>query len=160
MNLSRRIAAGGFALGLMVFGAAACSSSDDNNTTTSSSSSATSSSAAASSATTSATHQAPAPAPATNPHPAGQVGHPCTDQSGAPGHYIQAGSQVVCEITGDAPRVTTTHHAPPPPPPTTTERDDDPGGSPCTDQSGAPGHYIWSDSSNQWVCEITGDAPR
>lgn len=157
MNLSRRIAAGGLALGLMVFGVAACSSSDDDSTT-SSSSSATSSSAAASSTTASATHQAPAPA--TNPHPAGQVGQPCTDQSGAPGHYIQAGSQVVCEITGDAPRVTTTHHAPPPPPPTTTERDDDPGGSPCTDQSGAPGHYIWSDSSNQWVCEITGDAPR
>jgi len=37
--------------------------------------------------------------------------------------------------------------------------DDDPGGHPCTDQSGAPGKYTFDDSSNIWVCEITGDAP-
>lgn len=36
--------------------------------------------------------------------------------------------------------------------------DDDPAGSPCTDQSGAQGTYTWSDDSNQWVCQITGDA--
>ncbi len=41
-----------------------------------------------------------------------------------------------------------------------TGRSDDPGGSPCTDQNGAPGHYIYSDSSQQWVCEVTGDAPQ
>lgn len=35
-----------------------------------------------------------------------QVGQPCTDQSVAPGHYISMGdqSELVCEITGDAPR--------------------------------------------------------
>jgi len=114
VNLSNRLAAGGFALGLMVFGATACSSSDKDSTPTSSSSSSATSSPATSSAST--THQAPAP-------------------------------------------VTTTHNNPAPQT-TTPVRDDDPGGKPCTDQSGAPGHYIWSDSSNQWVCEITGDAPR
>ncbi|MCS5479596.1 hypothetical protein NYP18_07985 [Corynebacterium sp. YIM 101645] len=41
-----------------------------------------------------------------------------------------------------------------------TITDGDPGGHPCTDQSGAPGHYIYSDSSSIWVCEITGDAPQ
>lgn len=44
--------------------------------------------------------------------------------------------------------------------PRTQVRDDDPGGKPCTDQSGAKGHYIWADSSNQWVCQITQNAPR
>ena len=39
------------------------------------------------------------------------------------------------------------------------EQDDDPGGHPCTDQSGAPGHLI-PGSGGGWVCEITGDAPR
>lgn len=38
-------------------------------------------------------------------------------------------------------------------------RDDDPGGQPCTDQNGAPGHYIATDEGS-FVCEITGDAPR
>lgn len=38
-------------------------------------------------------------------------------------------------------------------------RDDDPGGHPCTDQSGAPGHYIPTDEGS-FVCEITGDAPQ
>ena len=36
----------------------------------------------------------------------------------------------------------------------------DPGGSPCTDQNGAKGTYIWSPSTNQWVCKIGGDAPQ
>lgn len=39
------------------------------------------------------------------------------------------------------------------------QQDDDPGGHPCTDQSGAPGHLIPS-STGGWVCEITGDAPQ
>ncbi|WP_155826876.1 hypothetical protein [Jongsikchunia kroppenstedtii] len=150
MNVSRRIAAGAFALALMAFGAA-CSSSDSDSTP--SSSSATSSSAVSSAETTSTTQNAPTthnnPAPHTTTQPANKLGQPCTDQSGAPGHYIAASDgQLVCEITGDAPQVTTT----------TPVRDDDPGGKPCTDQSGAPGHYIWADG--QWICQITGDAPR
>ncbi|WP_448222269.1 hypothetical protein [Gordonia iterans] len=39
--------------------------------------------------------------------------------------------------------------------------DDDPGGHPCTDQSGAPGHLVpETRTGGQWICEITGDAPR
>lgn len=44
--------------------------------------------------------------------------------------------------------------------PATTAQDDDPGGHPCKDQNGASGHYIYSDSSSMWVCEINEDAPR
>ncbi|QKT06894.1 hypothetical protein HUN08_06595 [Gordonia sp. X0973] len=115
--------------------------------------------------------EAPVPAPVApgNPAPAPKPqgrdddpgGKPCTNQSGAPGHYIWSDSSNmwVCEITGDAPQQPPAP-APKPQPQQPQGRDDDPGGKPCTDQSGAPGHYIWSDSSNMWVCEITGDAPQ
>jgi hypothetical protein len=88
-------------------------------------------------------------------------GHPCTDQSGAPGTYIfsDSSNQWVCQITGDAPRPPQQSQPQSQSRPQETH-DDDPGGHPCTDQSGAPGTYIFSDSSNQWVCQITGDAPR
>lgn len=38
-------------------------------------------------------------------------------------------------------------------------------GAPCTDQSGAPGYYIWENPDksayhNNLICNITGDAPR
>jgi hypothetical protein len=39
-------------------------------------------------------------------------------------------------------------------------QDGDPGGKPCNDQSGAPGHYIPDESGSGWICEITGNAPR
>ena len=40
------------------------------------------------------------------------------------------------------------------------KHDDDPGGHACTDQSGAPGHYVEDETGSGWICEITGDAPR
>lgn len=82
-------------------------------------------------------------------------GKPCTDQSGAPGHYVwdQSGNQWICEITGDAPRAG--GHAPASQTPAARDNGGDPGGSPCTNQSGAHGTYIWSDSTNQWVCKIS-----
>lgn len=46
-------------------------------------------------------------------------------------------------------------------PPLQPEQDDDPGGHPCIDQSGAPGHLVpETTTGGQWICEITGDAPR
>jgi hypothetical protein len=45
-------------------------------------------------------------------------------------------------------------------PGTQQEYGGDPGGKPCTDQSGAPGHYVPNDDSTGWICQITGDAPR
>lgn len=154
--------AGMFSIALF---ASACGS-DEASSPASSSSKATSSSAQSTSAQPS--EQSTEPADETTPsatHPASKAkgkkatpqpeqdddpgGHPCTDQSGAPGHLTSSGSGWVCEITGDAPRADKQRHA---------SHDDDPGGHPCTDQSGAPGHLISSDSG--WVCEITGDAPR
>lgn len=38
--------------------------------------------------------------------------------------------------------------------PAPQQRDDDPGGSPCTTGGGDSGTYIWSDDTNQWVCQI------
>jgi hypothetical protein len=38
--------------------------------------------------------------------------------------------------------------------PAPEQRDDDPGGNPCTTGGGDSGTYIWSDDTNQWVCQI------
>ena len=37
---------------------------------------------------------------------------------------------------------------------TTKVRDDDPGGKPCTTGMGVPGVYVYSEDSQQWVCQI------
>ncbi|MGB3302544.1 MAG: hypothetical protein WBA98_07625 [Gordonia sp. (in: high G+C Gram-positive bacteria)] len=160
------LAAGLFAMALLV---GACGSGDSDTTTSSASSPTTAASATTttmSSTPAVTTPQNPKPeasnvAPVPAPHhttPKAQPeqdddpgGHPCTDQSGAPGYLIPGSSGGwVCNITGDAPQATTQSHA---------THDDDPGGHPCTDQSGAPG-YLIPGSSGGWVCNITGDAPR
>lgn len=96
--------------------------------------------------------------PRTSPRDDDPAGHSCTDQNGAPGTYIWSDSsnQWVCQITGDAPRanpggVTTSQR---PASPRSAGNGGDPGGSPCTNQDGAHGTYIWAESTNQWVCQI------
>ncbi|NDK88202.1 hypothetical protein GYA93_01185 [Gordonia desulfuricans] len=142
----------------------ACSGSDGDTPVSSSSakpSPSTPSSSVTTSRATTTPNDAEQNAPATTTRPQSQHqntttpardddpgGHACTDQSGAPGKYVwdNTGNQWICEITGDAPRVTTTTKSP--------VRDDDPGGHACTDQSGATGTYIWAESTQQWVCQI------
>lgn len=77
----------------------------------------------------------PSPAPPASPQPANQGSQPAPTAPGPIGKTP----------AGEAPAG--------------QQRDDDPGGAPCSDQSGAPGTYIWSDDSDQWVCQISGDAP-
>lgn len=163
------LVAGAFSLMLV---ASACSSTDNEPAASVASSAAHSvassvaSSAPASDTTTTpqeerttvtSTATKPAAQPEQDDDPGG---HPCTDQSGAPGHLIAANGGVgpgwVCEITGDAPQADTQRHQ------QSHGQDDDPGGHPCTDQSGAPGHLIPDNGGvgPGWICEITGDAPR
>ncbi len=59
------------------------------------------------------------------------------------------------EAPASSPAATQPHRTSPQQP----VRDDDPGGHPCTDQNGAPGHLI-PGSGGGWVCNITGDAPK
>ncbi len=149
------LVAGAFSL-MLVLGA--CGSSDSDDKPAESSHPSSHHSASVTTETETETPQTPAATktpvePRATPQPEqddNPGGHPCTDQSGAPGHLIPTDDgHWVCEITGDAPQIADRHQ----------DHDDDPGGHPCTDQSGAPGHLI-ATTDGHWVCEITGDAPR
>lgn len=140
MRKRSRILALAFALPLTL---AACSGGDEEAPATSTSHTSTSHT------TTSHTTSSSAPASHSEEHH-GEEHHESTapqHQEPAPQHG-QHQQQPPASTAPQAPAGGGTGH------------DDDPGGHPCTDDNGAPGHYIRDANDTQWICEITGDAPR